>query len=144
MYEKSPGNFSVDFGDFKDNSITAEKIANPLDLSKGVVGMNKWSEPTKSNREAAQKNRYWDNDLQQWSDKTVNEAGALGLLTGKSLVYATYDDDVKDQYGRIIHHKGDWKTDEYGNYYAETTNDEENIGKQFVTWTEVFTDDESA
>lgn len=142
-YEKAPGNFSVQYGQFVDLTPKAEHVDNPLDLSKGLVGFNEWSEPTKSAREAAQQNRYWDNDEKKWSDKTVNEAGILGLLTGKSLVYATYDDDVKDQNGNIIHHKGEYKKDDFGNYYAETTNDEENLGKQFVTWSEVLTDDNS-
>jgi hypothetical protein len=38
-------------------------------------------------------NKYWDNETQSWSEQTVNEAGVTGLLTGKSLIYATYDKD---------------------------------------------------
>ena len=64
-------------------------------------------------------------------------------MTGKSLVYATYDNDVYDDYGQLIHRKGEFKKDKFGNYYAETTNDEENLEKQFVTWSEVVTDDNS-
>lgn len=142
-YEKAPGVFSIQEGQFVDLQPKLEKVDNPLDLSKGLVGFNEWSKPTKSAREAAQQNKYWDNDLQKWSDETVNKAGLLGLLTGKSLVYATYDNDVYDDYGQLIHQKGEFKKDKFGNYYAETTNDEENLEKQFVTWSEVVTDDNS-
>lgn len=76
---------------------------------------------------------------------TINEEGFWGRLTGKSLVYATYDDDVYDEEtGELLHQKGDWKTDEFGNYYAETAEGKENIGKEFVNVSEVLTTDGSA
>ena len=146
-YEKSESNFSTNFGHYVDRNIEAERIANPLDQSFGIVAPNTWSTPTKSKREAAQKNQYFDNETGKWSDKTVNEAGLLGLLTGKPLVYATWDEDGEhvDMFtgNTVKHQKGDWKTDEFGNFYAETTNNEENLNKEFVTWSEVLTDDES-
>ncbi len=146
-YEKSSSNFSTDFGKIIDQSISVDKVANPLDLSKGVSAVNEWSTPTLSKREAAQKNQYWDNDLQKWSKNTVNEDGLLGVLSGKPLVYATWDEDgehVDKMTGETVKHKkGEWKTDEFGNYYAETVNNEEALDKQFVTWSEVVSDDES-
>lgn len=65
-------------------------------------------------------------------------------MTGKSLVYATYDNDEYDENGNLIHQKGEWKKDEFGNYYAETVDNEEILDKQFVTLSEVLTDDNSA
>ena len=65
-------------------------------------------------------------------------------MTGKSLVYATYDQDEYDENGNLIHQKGEWKKDEFGNYYAETVDNEEVLDKQFVTLSEVLTDDNSA
>lgn len=146
-YEKSSSNFSTDFGKIVDQEISVDKVANPLDLNKGITAINEWSTPTLSKREAAQKNQYWDNDLQKWSKNTVNEDGLLGILSGKPLVYATWDDDgehVDKMTGKTVkHQKGEWKTDEFGDYYAETVNNEEALGKQFVTWSEVVSDDES-
>lgn len=146
-YEKSSSNFSTDFGKVIEHSIDVNKVGNPLGLSKGVTSINDWSTPILSKREAAQKNQYWDNEKQKWSDKTVNEAGLLGLLTGKPLVYATWDEDgthIDKMSGEEVkHQKGEWKTDEFGNYYAETVDNEEALDKQFVTWSQVITDDES-
>lgn len=146
-YEKSESNFSTNFGSVIDPKIDVERVSNPLDQSFGLVAPNKWSAPTKSMREAAQKNQYFDNDTGRWSDKTVNEYGVLGLLSGKSLVYASWDSDgthIDPFTGKEVKHsKGEWKTDEFGNYYAETINNEEALDKQFVTWSEVLTDDES-
>lgn len=148
FYEKSPSNFLTDFGTV-DNSkqITAQHIANPLDQYKGISGWNEWSAPTISNREAAQKNQYYDPETGKWSDKTVNEIGVLGLLKEDGLVYATWDDDgthidpmTKQE---VKHVKGEWKTDEFGNFYTEKAGNKENLGKQFVTWSEVLTDDSS-
>lgn len=146
-YEKSGSNFSTNFGTVIDPKIDVERVINPQDQSFGLTNTNEWSTPTKSRREMAQKNQYFDNDTGKWSDKTVNEEGILGLLKNKSLVYASWDEDgthIDPFTGKEVKHaKGEWKTDEFGNYYAETINNEEAIDKQFVTWSEVLTDDES-
>ncbi|MEG0773638.1 hypothetical protein [Clostridium sp.] len=88
-YEKSGSNFSTDFGTVVNPKITTSAVTNPQDLSFGLINTNEWSLPTKSIRESAQKNQYFDKDTGKWSDKTVNESGALGLLSDKPLVYAT-------------------------------------------------------
>lgn len=143
-YEKSISDFTTDFGKKKPEQLTVSFAANPLDQEMGGLAWNRLSDPEISKREAAQQNNYWDNELGAWSDKTINEAGALGLLTGKSLVYATYDEDVYDDNGRKIHNKGEWKVDEFGNFYAETAGNKENLNKQFVTLSEILTTDGSA
>ena len=147
-YEKSEVDFTTDFGKVIKPEFNPEFVTNPDKLSKGIVNFNEWSEPEWSKRELAQMNKYWDNETQSWSEQTVNEAGATGLLTGKSLMYATYDEDgwYEDPVTgeQVFKHKGDWKTDNWGNYYIETTENNENLGKQFVTISEVLTDDKSA
>ena len=85
--------FTTDFGKVKKYEFNPEFVVNTEKLSKGLVGFNEWSEPEWSKRELAQMNKYWDNETKSWSEQTVNEAGATGLLTGKSLMYATYDED---------------------------------------------------
>lgn len=146
-YEKAGSNFSTNFGTVIKPEISISKVANPLKQSKGITELNELSAPVLSKREAAQKNQYWDNDTNTWSDKTVNEAGVLGLLKGKSLAYAIWDEDgthIDKMTGQEVRHNaGDWKTDEFGNYYTETVDDEDSVGKQFITWSEVVTDDES-
>ena len=147
-YEKSEVDFTTDFGKVLKPEFNPEFVINPDKLSKGIANFNEWSEPEWSKRELAQMNKYWDNETQSWSEQTVNEAGATGLLTGKSLMYATYDEDgwYEDPVTgeQVFKHKGDWKTDNWGNYYIETAENNENLGKQFVTISEVLTDDKSA
>lgn len=42
------------------------------------------------------------------------------------------------------HQKGEWKTDQFGNYYAETASKKaENLDKQFVKISDVLTEDNS-
>ena len=146
-YEKSESDFSTNFGHVAEHSIGFSRVANPLDQSFGLDNTNTWSTPTKSRREAAQKNQYFDNETGKWSEETVNEAGLWGVLSGKPLVYAVWDDDgthVDPMTGQTVEHKkGDWKTDEFSNYYAETVDNEEVLDKDFVTWSEVVTDDDS-
>lgn len=148
MYQKSNVDFTTDFGKAKDREMTVSQIANPQEQKYGIEQWNTWSDPELSKREAAQKNYYYNTETGQWSDKTVNDLGALGLITGDSLVYATWDTDgthIDPLSGETVRHaKGDWKTDEWGNYYTETAGNKENLDKQFVTISEVLTDDEGA
>lgn len=143
-YENTPGIFSINNGTKSVKSPIFSLVSNPLDQKVGIEGRGITSDPEISMREAAQKNHYFDNETGQWSKETVNEAGFWGLLTGKSLVYATYDEDVFDDNGNLIHQKGEWKIDEFGNYYAETAENKENLDKQFVALSEVLTEDGSA
>lgn len=143
-YERNPNVFSIQHGKEIKSDPIFSYVNNPLKQTEGVIGFNQWSNPEISNREAAQMNRYYDNDKGEWSNETLNEAGWWGLLTGKSLVYATYDEDEYDDEGNLLHRKGDWKQDEWGNYYAETAGNKELLDKEFVNISEVLTDDNSA
>ena len=143
-YERNPNVFSIKNGREVKSTPVFSYVDNPLKQTEGVSGFNQWSDPKISNREAAQMNRYYDNDKGEWSNETLNEAGWWGLLTGKSLVYATYDEDEYDDEGNLIHSKGEWKKDEWGNYYAETAENKEMLDKEFVNISEVLTDDNSA
>lgn len=147
-YEKSESNFTTDFGKVKEQKIDVTLTPNPLNQSQGINIWNKWSDPTISNREAAQTNQYYDPKTNTWSEKTLNELGALGLLTENSLAYAIWDEDGEHidpmTKQKVLHKKGEWKTDEFGNYYAEKVYNEESLNKQFVTLSEVLTTDGSA
>lgn len=147
-YEKSSSNFTTNFGKVKDQHIIASITPNPLKQSRGLTVWNKWSDPTISNREAAQTNQYFDPETNTWSSKTLNELGAFGLLNEEGLVYATWDEDGEHidpmTKQKVLHKAGEWKTDEFGNFYAEKAGNKENLNKQFVTWSEILTDDNSA
>lgn len=144
-YEKSESDFTTPYGKVKDPKVVASFTPNPLEQSKGVTIWNKWSDPKISQREAAQNNQYYDPDTKTWSSETLNELGATGLLNEDALAYATWDDDGKHidpmTKEEVLHRKGEWKTDEFGNYYAEKVGNKESLNKQFVTWSEVLTDD---
>lgn len=147
-YEKSSSNFTTNFGKVKDQHIIASVTPNPLKQSRGLTVWNKWSDPTISNREAAQTNQYFDPETNTWSSKTLNELGTFGLLNEEGLAYATWDEDGEHidpmTKQKVLHKAGEWKTDEFGNFYAEKAGNKENLNKRFVTWSEVLTDDNSA
>lgn len=146
-YEKSESNLSTPFGKVKQHTMTTEYVKNPRKLTYGLAGFNEWSSPEFSDREIIQMNKYWDNEKQQWSEQTVNEEGLWGRIAGKPLVYATWDDEgihIDPMTGEEVYHqKGEYKTDYWGNYYAETAENNEMLGKQYITWSEVLTDDGS-
>lgn len=144
-YEKSEVDFSTNFGKVKEHKLSTEFIKNPDKISFGLTGFNERSEKELSDRELSQMNKYWDNEKQAWSENTVNEEGLWGRLAGQPLVYATWDNDgthIDSMTGEeVVHYKGERKTDHWGNYYTETAENKEMLGKQYVTWSEVLTDD---
>lgn len=125
-----------------------EKELNPLRLSHGVDSLFDFGQQTKSMRELAQQSKIWDYDNKVWLDKTPEDRGLLGSIFGRSLVYATYDEDTDEEdplTGRIIHHKkGEWKLNDKGQYYTETIGNRSGYGKQFVAAGDTLTKEDSA
>ena len=144
-YEKSEADFITPFGRRKEKTMEVSKVTNPLEQTYNLAGFDEWSTPELSAREAAQKNKVLKDDG-TWTSKTLNDIG-VGILSMPGIVYATYDTDGyhRDEFtGEIkAHHKGEFKTDAFGKYYTEIASDGENLGKQFVTLSEVLTDDEN-
>lgn len=126
------------------------KVRNPLHQSEGVTALFGKSESDKSQRELAQMHKVWDSENEKWLDYTAEDQGLLGvkyLFSRPSLVYATWDEDGThfDQVlGRTIeHHKGDWKTDENGEFYTETIGNRQSYGKEFVAYSDILTKEDS-
>lgn len=144
-YEKSEADFSTPFGKVKKHEMEVERVTNPLEQTYNIVGMDDWSTPILSAREAAQKSVV-KTEKNSWTSETLNDIG-LGIISMPGIVYATYDSDgyhVDPFTGKTVPHvKGEFKTDEFGKYYTEMASNSENLNKQFVTLSEVFTDDEN-
>ena len=126
------------------------KVRNPLHQSEGVTALFGKSESDKSQRELAQMHKVWDSENEKWLDYTAEDQGLLGvkyLFSRPSLVYATWDEDGThfDQVlGRTVeHHKGDWKTDENGEFYTETIGNRQSYGKEFVAYSDILTKEDS-
>lgn len=95
--------------------------------------------PTFSDREVAQANfvRDENGNVLDW---TPNDKAGLfkSLFTTPALAYASYDEDVFDENGRLIHQKGELKLDENGDPYTEILGNREAYGKEMVKWTDTF------
>ena len=117
-----------------------KRVKNPLRISEGVTSLFGKGEAEYSNRELAQMHKVWDSENEKWLDYTAEDQGFLGLkyLGRKSLVYAKWDEDgvhFDKLLGREVRHqKGEWKTDETGQYYTETVGDNQTYGKDYNTW----------
>lgn len=126
-----------------------EKVRNPFRTSKGVKSLFEEGESSKSNRELAQMHKVWDSENQKWLDYTAEDQGFLGLkyLGRPSLVYATWDEDgvhYDPLLGRDVQHrKGEWKTDENGEFYTETAGNKELYGKEFVAYSDILSKEDS-
>lgn len=149
FYERNNANYRVQVGRKSNPRVTTELVANPMHVNLGIISGNTWSEPTESARELAQQNQIFDPEQNKWLGETPNDLGFLGVLFGDPLVYATWDsegyhiDPMSGQ--KKFHQKGEWKTDQFGNFYTEIADKKsENLNKQFVTASEVLTTDGSA
>lgn len=112
----------------RDNSFSFQKEYNPLHQSIGSQGLNVISEPLKTEKETAQGNRIWDTEKGKWLDYTPEDQNIFKKMFGQTLKYAKYQYDgeqVNPVTGEVgYHRKGEWMTDENGNYFTAT------LGKQ--------------
>jgi len=124
-----------------------QKVLNPMRVSEGVTHLFEKGENTKSMRELAQMSKIWDSKNKKWLDHTAEDRGFFGGLFGETLVYATWDEDGEHfdkTLGRTVHHrKGDWKTNDSGQYYTETIGDRQAYDKQFVAFGDTLTKEDS-
>lgn len=97
--------------------------------------------PTFSDREVAQANFVRDENGNKLDWTPNDHAGVFKSLFNPALVYASYDEDVFDEEGRLIHQKGELKLDENGDPYTELLGNRESAGKNIVKWTETFSVD---
>lgn len=102
------------------NVITFNPIKNPHKQTLGLVDFNTWSEAKYTAYEEAQMHKIWDSENQKWLDYTPEEMSLFDKFLGTPLRYAKYQEDEYNQYGVLVHRKGEFKTDENGSYYTET------------------------
>lgn len=116
---------------------------NPLQQSIGLSGLNRKSDPKLTEEEAAQSNKVWDSENKKWLDHSAEDQGFLKKAFGETLVYAKYDKDgmqvnpVTGEEG--YHKKGEWITDENGNYFTETLGNRQLLDKQVVQLSDILT-----
>lgn len=119
-----------------------EAVLTPFhDKNRSTYGTgNLWEtgSPTFSDREVAQANfvRDENGNVLDWTPN--DKSGIFRGLFAPALAYASYDEDVYDDTGRLIHQKGELKLDENGDPYTELLGTREAYGKQMVKWTDTL------
>lgn len=128
-----------------DVSAEYEKIHNPLQRAYSVQGINTISAPTLTPEEAAQSNHIFDPETGKFINETPETLNIFKKAFGQTLVYAKWESDgshINSQTGVAeFHKKGQWKTDENGNYYTEFLGDRELLDKQVVALGDIITDE---
>ena len=123
----------------EDRTLTSQYISipNPDLVTKSLAErLNYTAESPWSVRELAQMNKVKDSITGEWMD-------APSFFGVEPLVLATYDEDVKDENGNVIHEKGERKLDEDGHYYYETLGNRSVYGKELLNRWDVVTPDNS-
>lgn len=93
---------------------------------------------TFSEREVAQANFVRDENGNKLDWTPNDRAGIFKSLFMPALAYASYDEDVYDDNGLLIHQKGELKLDENGDPYTELLGTKESAGKELVKWTDTL------
>lgn len=134
------------------NKLTGEiflqKVANPTRYKVGASGVYRYTEGTRSMREAAQDNYVWDPEtkkFEKWKPNDDDKRGLLDFMGLPPLVEARWGEDgVHEEFGRKVkHRKGDWKVDSEGNPYYEKLAGRDASGKNFLHMSDTFTVDGS-
>lgn len=123
----------------EDRTLTSKYVSvpNPDLVNKSLAErLNYTAESPWSVRELAQMNKVKDSMTGEWMD-TPSFFGV------EPLVLATYDEEVKDENGNVIHEKGERKLDEDGHYYYETLGNRSVYGKELLNRWDVVTPDNS-
>lgn len=128
-----------------DISAEYKKIHNPMQKQYSVQGINTVSAPTMTPEEVAQSNHIFDPKSGKFIDETPESLNIFKKAFGQTLVYAKWESDgshVNPQTGvSEFHKKGQWKTDQNGNYYTEFLGDRELLDKQVVSLSDIITDE---
>lgn len=120
---------------------------NPLKQTSSLVGFNELSAPTKTPEEVAQGHAIWDPENKKWLKETAESRNLASKFFGSTLVYAKYDKDgiqenpVTGEVGE--HHKGEFITDEDGNYFTELIGNRDLLDKEVVSAWDVITKEDS-
>lgn len=119
--------------------------ANPMRQSRGIKNLNQMGDPTMSEREVAQTNKIFNPETDEFENETPNDLNLWDMVTGKSLVMASWDEDgYHEVNGRMIpHRKGELKYNEEGDPYYEYLNGRSLAGKDMLHASDILTVDGS-
>lgn len=144
-YEYDPAEWRAPIGSKIKNIDSYFQLGNKnlQETSYGIENLGLSTTKDWSIRELAQKNTVRDENGSDlgW---TPNERGGLfKSLTNPTLILATYDKDVIDETGKIIHHEGDIKLDDHNMPFYEELGDREIYGKDVLHISDTLTEDGS-
>lgn len=122
---------------------TVQHIPNPEQKSLGMSGLWEEGNAKWSMREVAQTQKVLNYETGEFEERKPNDF--FSTLFGSPLVEARWDEDGEhEENGRKIkHYAGQWKLNKQGMPFYETLSDRDSSGKQFLSWTDVLTDDGS-
>lgn len=124
----------------KENNL---RIAQKSNL--GFIDLNTWSDPQKSMAEVAQGQKVIDGITGKELDFTPESASfgnGFGFFSDP-LVLSSYDADIKDEKGNIVHKRGETKLDEKGLPRYETLAGRSASGKQILSRWDTLTKEDS-
>ena len=126
----------------KNISATIQNGNNPERRNMSIAGIGTIGDPVFSIREIAQDNEVRDLEGNKlgW---TPNQKGAIGSIFEPTVVLAQWDEDGEHiANGRkVMHKKGDYKTDENGDYFYELLGNREAYDKEILKFSDVLTVD---
>lgn len=133
----------------RDTAYTPEVVKNnPLQQQISAEGFNIKSNPVITPEEAAQQGRIWDPENKKWVEGSAESRSLGSKFFGQTLVYAQYEQDgwqanpITGEMGN--HKKGEFITDENGQYFTELLGSRDLLDKQVVSVADILTKEKSA
>ena len=119
------------------------QMYNPDRRSMGITGIDVFGDPTFSIREIAQDNYVRDENGNKLDWTPNQHSGIYKSILDPTIAIAIYDEDGYDEINgqKVFHKKGDYKTDENGNFYYEVLGDKESYNRDVLRYTDTLTID---
>lgn len=120
---------------------------NPLAQQMGIEGIGITSESVYTEKERAQQHAVWDTKNKKWLDYTAEDQSLIKKLFGKTLKYAKYQqtgEQLNPVTGKIEYHeKGEWMTDEDGQFFTATMDGQQKGFDEVVAVADILTKESS-
>ena len=121
-----------------------QEVPNPMQQYTGLYETDIKEDPTKTAMEIAESNPVWDEASKSWHN-SPNDSFTTDFFDTRVMAQWDSDGDSIDPLtGEKVHHqKGQYKTNEFGYYYAENLNGRSPVGKQVISKFNTLTTDGS-
>lgn len=137
--ERSPYDWTNMNAPVMDTSAYFIPVSDKNRTTQGLGNIWQTGTPTFSDREVAQAQKVRDENGNELDWTPNDKGGLIKALFRPSIALAAYTEDEYDEYGQLLHQKGELKLDWKGDPYTEKLGDKDSYGREIVTISDTLT-----